>query len=48
MSTIMAHVLVSGHVQGVFFRGYVQRRANALGMGRSRRCSKETKPRSTS
>lgn len=32
MSTIRAHVLVSGHVQGVFFRGYTQRRANALGV----------------
>ena len=32
MSNVMAHVLVSGHVQGVFFRGYVQRRANALGV----------------
>ena len=25
-----AHVFVSGHVQGVFFRGHTQRRANAL------------------
>ena len=32
MSNVMAHVLVNGHVQGVFFRGYVQRRANALGV----------------
>lgn len=30
MSNIKAHVLVNGHVQGVFFRGYVQRRANSL------------------
>lgn len=32
MSNIRAHVLISGHVQGVFFRGYTQRRANALGV----------------
>lgn len=32
MSNVRAHVLVSGRVQGVFFRGHLQRRANALGV----------------
>ena len=30
MSDVRAHVLVSGHVHGVFFRGQTQRRANTL------------------
>lgn len=32
MSNVRAHVFVGGRVQGVFFRGYTQRRANALGV----------------
>ena len=32
MSNVRAYVLVGGHVQGVFFRGHTQRRANALGV----------------
>ena len=32
MNDVRAHVLVSGHVQGVFFRGHTQRRANTLGV----------------
>ncbi|MEZ4768384.1 MAG: acylphosphatase [Caldilineales bacterium] len=32
MSDVRAHIVISGHVQGVFFRGQTQRRANALGV----------------
>ncbi len=32
MNDVRAYVLVSGHVQGVFFRGHTQRRANTVGV----------------
>lgn len=32
MAAIRAHVLISGHVQGVFYRASTQRQANALGL----------------
>lgn len=32
MNDVRAYVLVRGHVQGVFFRGHTQRRANSLGV----------------
>ncbi len=32
MTAIRAHVLVSGHVQGVFYRASTQRQANSLAL----------------
>ncbi len=32
MTTIRAHVLISGHVQGVFYRASTQRQANSLAL----------------
>ena len=32
MAAIRTHVLISGHVQGVFYRASTQRQANALGL----------------
>lgn len=32
MAVIRTHVLISGHVQGVFYRASTQRQANALGL----------------
>lgn len=32
MKGIRAHVLISGHVQGVFYRASLQRQANACGV----------------
>jgi acylphosphatase len=32
MTAIRAHALISGHVQGVFYRASAQRQANSLGL----------------
>jgi len=32
MAAVRAHVFISGHVQGVFYRASTQRQANALGL----------------
>lgn len=32
MTAIRAHLLISGHVQGVFFRAFTQRQANSLAL----------------